>query len=134
MATRGNLSGINRAVALALAGAGPVDVADPFDNPGGGAPGDSTVILRRLIERGVTDVAAAPKWDPMAVRLCFMAGEGAKLPLRFGGEPARTSGQPVDVVVTVKKLVRDATQSQPSGPASIGDSAMVDLGGVEKWC
>ena len=116
---------------IALSGPGPVVVADPSDNPGGGAPGDSTVILRRLIERGVKGVALAPIWDPMAVRVCFLAGVGGKLQLRFGGKTAVTSGQPIDALVTVKKLVRDATQSQPSGPVLLGDSAMIDLDGIE---
>ncbi|WP_204306677.1 MlrC C-terminal domain-containing protein, partial [Klebsiella pneumoniae] len=34
-------------------GKGPVVIADAADNPGGGAPADSTYLLRRLIERGV---------------------------------------------------------------------------------
>ena len=44
---------------LALADHGPVVIADPSDNPGGGAPGDSTVILRRLTERGIKGAALA---------------------------------------------------------------------------
>ena len=72
------------------AATGTVVCADPSDNPGGGAPGASPWILRRLIERGVTGVALGPLWDPMAVRLCFMAGEGGRLRLRFGGKIAPT--------------------------------------------
>ena len=48
--------------------AGPVVIADGADNPGGGAPGDSTWILRRLVERGVRGAAVGPLWDPIAVR------------------------------------------------------------------
>jgi len=33
----------------------PVVIADGSDNPGGGAPGDSTFFLRRLLERGDSD-------------------------------------------------------------------------------
>ena len=71
---------------------GLVVVADVSDNPGGGAPGDSTFILSALIERDIDDVALAPLWDPMAVRLCFEAGEGARLPLRLGGKTSPMSG------------------------------------------
>ena len=115
---------------LALQETGPVVVADPSDNPGGGAPGDSTVILRRLIERGVQGAALAPMWDPMAVRLCFMAGVGGKLRLRFGGKTAPTSGQPVDARVTVIKLVRNATQSFVDAKVPLGDSASIELDGI----
>ena len=52
--------------------------------------------LRRLIERGIKGAALGPMWDPMAVRLCFMAGVGGQLRLRFGGKTAPTSGQPIE--------------------------------------
>ena len=115
---------------LALQETGPVVVADPSDNPGGGAPGDSTVILRRLIERGVQGAAVAPLWDPMAVRLCFMAGVGGKLRLRFGGKTAPTSGQPIDALVTVTALVHDASQAFADARIPLGDCAAIDLGGI----
>src|ERR1700722_13732309 len=73
--------GISRALAF---NGSPVVLADPADNAGGGAPSDNTTILRRMIERGVEDAAVGPIWDPIAVRLCFDAGEGAEFPLRFG--------------------------------------------------
>ena len=119
------------AIDKALQDPGPVVIADPSDNPGGGAPGDSTVILRRLIERKVQGAALGPMWDPMAVRLCFMAGEGSKLQLRFGGKTAVPSGQPIDALVTVKKLVRDATQTFVDATIALGDCATIDLGGIE---
>ncbi len=121
----------DEAIDIALQDAGPVVVADPSDNPGGGAPGDSTVILRRLIERAVPGAALAPIWDPMAVRLCFMAGVGGKLQLRFGGKTAPTSGQPIDASITVTKLVRDATQTFVDARVALGDCAAIDLGGIE---
>ena len=52
----------DEAIDIAEQTAGTVVIADPSDNPGGGAPGDSTVILRRLIERGVKGAALAPIW------------------------------------------------------------------------
>ena len=116
---------------IALKDKGPVVVADPSDNAGGGAPSDSTVILRRLMERAVRGAAVGPIWDPMAVRLCFMAGVGGKLNLRFGGKTAPTSGQPIDALVTVKKLVREATQTFVGASMPLGDSAAIDLGGIE---
>ena len=75
------------AIDAALAASGePVVLADPADNAGGGAPSDNTTILRRLIERGVGRAAVGPIWDPIAAKLCFDAGVGARLPLRFGGK------------------------------------------------
>lgn len=68
---------------------GPAVIADVWDNAGGGSAGDSTYILRRLIERNVKGAALAGIWDPIAVEFCHQAGAGTSLPLRFGG---KTSG------------------------------------------
>jgi microcystin degradation protein MlrC len=121
----------DEAIDLALKDKGPVVVADPSDNPGGGAPGDSTVILRRLIERDVLGAALAPIWDPMAVRMCFLAGTGGQLRLRFGGKTAPTSGQPIDALVTVTRLARNAEQTFVDAKVPLGDCAAIRLGGIE---
>ena len=85
-------------------------IADTTDNAGGGAPSDNTTFIHRLIARGVQGAAVAPIWDPIAVRLAFDAGEGAKLPFRFGGKTAKASGPPVDAEVEVIRCVRNAHQ------------------------
>ncbi len=118
------------AIDVALQEAGTVVVADPSDNPGGGAPGDSTMILRRMIARGVTNAALAPIWDPMAVRLCFMAGTGGRIQLRFGGKTAPTSGQPIDALVTVTQLTREAMQTFVGAKVPLGDCAAIDCDGI----
>lgn len=120
--------GITAAVA---ANAFPVVMADPADNAGGGAPTDNTTILRQLIERGVDGAALGPIWDPIAVRLCFDAGEGAKFPLRFGGKTGPASGPPVDAMVTVSKLARDCSQSFGPTQVPLGNCAAIRIGGVE---
>ena len=71
----------------------PVVIADPADNAGGGAPSDNTDILRHLIERKVENACLGPIWDPIAVRICFDAGLGARIGLRFGGKIAPSSGR-----------------------------------------
>jgi microcystin degradation protein MlrC len=120
--------GVAAAVASNVA---PVVLADPADNAGGGAPSDNTTILRHLIERNVEGAAVGPIWDPVAVRLCFDAGEGAVFPLRFGGKIGPTSGQPIDAAVTVAKLARDCWQSFGPTQVPLGDCAAIRVGGVE---
>ncbi|BBK30526.1 microcystin degradation protein MlrC [Stella humosa] len=109
---------------------GTVVVADGADNAGGGAGGDSTFILRRMMERGITEAALGPIWDPVAVRMCFNAGEGTSFQLRFGGKVAVTSGQPIDARVTVLKLVRGMTQTFAGELRSVGDAAAIDVDGI----
>ena len=69
---------LDRAVAD---GPTPAILADRADNPGSGAAGDSTFILRRILERKIADVAIGPIWDPVAVQIAFFAGSGARLVL-----------------------------------------------------
>ena len=119
-------------VAAAVASnAAPVVIAEPADNAGGGAPSDNTSIVRHLIERNVEGAVVGPIWDPIAVRLCFDAGEGAALPLRFGGKIGPASGVPVDAMVTVMRLAHDCWQSFGPTRVPLGDCAAVRVGGVE---
>lgn len=108
----------------------PVVIADVWDNPGGGVPGDSTIILKELLERNLTNTAVATIWDPIAVRMCFSAGPGATFKLRFGGKMSDGGGDPIDATVLVRKLVRDATQTFCGSIVPIGDSAWIDIAGV----
>ncbi|MEO1019802.1 MAG: M81 family metallopeptidase, partial [Pseudomonadota bacterium] len=59
----------------------PVVLVDTWGNPGGGVPGDNTVLLKAMLQAGVEDAAFATIWDPIAVRICHAAGEGATLQL-----------------------------------------------------
>lgn len=116
--------------ALAQSG-GPIVIADPTDNAGGGAPSDNTTFLSRLIARGVQDAAVAPIWDPIAVRLAFDAGEGARLPFRFGGKTALASGPPIDAEVEIIRCVPNAHQTFAGAIVPLGDVASIRMGGVE---
>lgn len=110
---------------------GPVVIADVWDNPGGGTAGDATVVLAELIRRGVTDVAVGTVWDPIAVQICMAAGEGAEIPLRFGAKSAPHTGQPIDKVVTVKRLVQNAEMRFGESFAPFGDAAWISFDGID---
>lgn len=117
--------------ALAFAD-GPVVLADGADNPGGGAAGDSTFILRRMLERGIGNAVIGPLWDPVAVRIAFDAGVGATLMMRIGGKISALSGDPVDAECTVKALIEDMTMSGLAGISSrMGGCALVETAGIE---
>ena len=109
---------VDAAIDRALsASSGPVILADMADNPGGGAPGDNTAILRRLVERGLGDAAVGYLWDPLAVEICRSAGIGARLELRIGGKAGRVSGDPIDLEITSR---RSSTISTRPGSAAAG--------------
>ncbi|QHE91187.1 microcystin LR degradation protein MlrC-like protein [Pandoraea fibrosis] len=112
-------------IALAV-GAGPVVVADVADNPGGGAPGDSTFILRRVVERGIPDVALGCFWDLGAIQICADAGVGATLDLRIGGKCGAASGDPIDLRVTVRAVHDTHSQSISGMSIPLGRSIWVE--------
>ncbi len=108
----------------------PVVVADVWDNPGGGVAGDGTLILRRIIERGIGSVAVATIWDPVAVAFCRAAGEGAEIVLRFGGKAGPDGGAPIDATVQVVRAVDQAWQSFGASRVPLGPAALVRLAGT----
>lgn len=111
---------------------GPIVLAEVADNAGGGAPSDSTFVLRRLVDRGIRDVAIGYFWDPIAVRFCAEAGKGAELELRVGGKCGAVSGDPVDLTVRVMRIVENHTQTGLSGGISaMGTTVWVEANGID---
>lgn len=114
---------------------GLIVVADQADNAGGGAPSDSTFVLRALLDRGVTDAGLAMMWDPIAVKTAMSAGEGATLTLRLGGKMGPMSGDPLDLTVTVTKIINDMKQYWPQTEGSLemdcGDSVALHCQGID---
>ena len=104
---------------------GPVVLADLGDNAGVGAPSDSTFILQRIVERDLENVLSGIYWDPVSVRFCMEAGEGAEFDLRIGGKVGVASGDPVDLRITVRKIMTDARQPFAGSFAPLGNAVWV---------
>ncbi len=112
-------------------GVWPAVLADSADNAGGGAASDSTFVLQHFLKHGVRDAVIGPVWDPVSVKLCLDAGEGAVLDLRVGGKVSPASGDPVDVRCKVLAVRRDAYMTGLSNtPSSLGDSVAIEVDGV----
>ena len=112
---------IDEAFDTALASeSGPIIMADHADNAGVGAPSDSTYILQAILDKNVENVASGFYWDPVAVRFCVEAGEGTEFTLRIGGKVGKGSGQPVDLPITVRKIVSNAEQSFGQAKQTMG--------------
>ncbi len=125
-------AGIDQALAAHAANtARPAVMADVWDNPGGGVPGDGTFVLRRLLERGIGKVGVATIWDPVAVTFCHAAGEGAVIDLRFGGKAGPQAGEPIDARVKVVKVVDEGWQSFGPSRVTLGPTALVRVEGTE---
>jgi microcystin degradation protein MlrC len=125
------LLSIESALDAALATPGqPIVIAEPADNAGGGAPSDSTYFLDAMLKRGLRRAAFAPVFDPIAVKQCLAAGEGASFDLRFGGKLGVTSGRPIDGRIKVLRTVRDASQTFGDTKFPIGDAAGIEIDGI----
>lgn len=110
----------------------PLLLADTSDQTGGGAPGDTTHMLKALIDAGVRPAVYGPLWDPLAVGICFDVGVGARLPLRIGGKYEPFSGPSMDVDAEVLHLKRDAYQDQLSNErVPMGDVAVIRVAGID---
>lgn len=105
----------------------PVVVADQSDNPGGGAPGDATFALRWLLNHDAREVALAILHDPEVVKTAKKAGKGATLSVRLGGKIGPSSGDPVDLEVTVSSVLDDYMHEFPQ---QSGEPAMYSIGDV----
>ena len=116
-------------------GDGPVVIADQSDNTGGGAPGDSTFVLRALLERGIENAGVAMIWDPVVVQVAMAAGKGATLDLRLGGKMGPTSGDPLDLTTTVTGIAENMSQDWPQQGKALnllcGDAVALHTNGVD---
>lgn len=82
----------------------PIILADQADNTGGGAPGDSTEILRLFVERRLRDAAVLYVVDPETATAAHRAGVGAKIDVHVGGKSHPLLGPPVSMHAEVMAL------------------------------
>jgi len=129
------LISIEDAVSTALSAAeGPVVLADVADNPGGGAPGDGTEILRELLKRGAKNVGLAIIKDPEAVQRAIDVGVKGTLSMEIGAKTDDYHGKPLMVSGTVRTVTdgRFIHKAMAVGvPADVGRTAVIDVDGVE---
>jgi microcystin degradation protein MlrC len=80
--------------------AGPLVLVDPADNVGGGSPGDSTHLLKALLEAGVRG-AVLVLWDPEEAEQAAKAGVGGRFAGLVGGKTDDWHGAPVAIEALV---------------------------------
>ena len=116
---------------------GPIIIADAADNPGGGGSGDSTFILRALLEAKATNVGIAIIPDRETVQQAIESGVGSEIKVELGGKlgPQKTSGGPITVQAKVKTITDGEFINK--GPMRkgilnrIGRTVVLDVDGIE---
>lgn len=101
-------------------GNGPLIIADYADNPGAGGYGDSTNLLRALLEADVSDACFGPMVDPETVQQLLTGNIGDQVAVMLGGKTnADFGGGPISL---------DAELIAISNGEYIGDGPM--MGGL----
>jgi len=102
---RQTLPGAEEAIAQALAATDlPVIVAEVSDNPGGGAPGSGTHLLRALLAANEPKTAFGFIWDPETAAQAHAAGAGLTIEVTLGGFTDDLHGAPIVTSAYVKSL------------------------------
>jgi microcystin degradation protein MlrC len=115
---------------------GPIVVADYADNPGGGAYGDATNLLRALLDAGVNNACFGALIDPQVVRALSQHAVGSMAAISLGGKiDPRVGGGPLEVTGLLKLLSNGRYTGD--GPMigglarSFGPTAVLEVGGID---
>ena len=115
----------------ASAEAGLIILSDTGDSVYGGAPGDSTCILRELLAQQVPCIALVPICDPAAVEAAMAAGIGAQITLDLGAKLDCVFNKPVRTTGRVMAFSRGVTATLPDrGECDLGRTALLEAGQV----
>lgn len=122
---------LDRVAPRAAKGEKEIKLLEWSDLVGCGFPTDGTELIGRMLDRGITNFAAAILWDPLAVSICKDAGEGSELMLRIGGKASTLSGAPLDLRVEVLRLYPSAKIDTWVGEMHLGDAVVIRSGDTE---
>ena len=113
----------------------PVCIADAADNPGGGGRGNTTDVLRALLDAGVRNTALAAFYDPALAARAHTLGIGAKFEATFNSDEAHPmSAQlraPVEVLALSDGRCVGRRGSAKDRQLTIGATARLRLHGLD---
>ena len=114
---------------------GPIVIADHADNPGSGAYGDSTYLLKSMLDAKLTNAAFGTLYDPIAAQTLAQAGVGAEVSLFIGGKTDPRFGPPIFVTGRVLEITDGRYQAL--GPyvkgswQNLGQSVVLHIAGID---
>jgi len=115
---------------------GLVVLAESSDSTGSGSPGDSTGVLKHLVQAPLNRPAAIFLVDPAAVARAVEAGPGATLKMKIGGAFDRKNSKPVKVTAHVRLISDGRWIARARGyntgiTTCMGTSAVLEVGQVQ---
>lgn len=120
--------------ALAVEGR-PVVINETADNPGGGAPGDATHLLRAMLDAGLAETCFGCMCDAETAAQAHEAGLGQTIDVQLGGKGGPLYGKTIEAKATVEALTDGkyiATSPMMTGvPWDLGPSARLKIDGID---
>lgn len=123
--------------ALSLVKDGYVVINEASDNPGGGAPGDGTHLLREMIKRNLSGTIMGPVADKEAVKYLFDNHKvGDKVSIAVGGKVDPVNGEPMklenaEIISFSNGKLISAAPINFGAPMDYGNTVRLRQGNVE---
>ena len=123
-------------MAEAFGGEGYILMNEPSDNPGGGAPGDGTFLLREMLRRDLPGSIFCHMHDREVAAQAIEAGVGAHISCLLGGKVDSVHGESIFIEDAEVLAVSDGAMISNSPmmlgvPRNVGPTARLRLGNVE---
>jgi len=125
---------VARAIRISASASRPVVLSDTQDNPGAGAPSNTTGLIAELLRQGAARTAAGIMHDPAAAAAAHRAGRGGTVEILGGGGTG--PGQvplpgPWLVAALSDGRFRGTSPMLRAAETSMGPTALLVQGGVE---
>jgi microcystin degradation protein MlrC len=95
---------VRQAIEMAVSASKPIVLADPQDNPGAGAIGDTTGLLKALVGEGAQKACLGMLWDPDSAAKAHETGTGGEFDASIGGRIPQPGCSAFEVRVRVEAL------------------------------
>jgi microcystin degradation protein MlrC len=123
------------AVRQAMAHQGLVVINETNDNPGAGAPGDGTHLLKALlaVDHGDAKVCFGCMFDPAVVKSAIKAGVGQRIVVDLGGKHDALHGAPIRIDAYVKAITDGVVVLRAMGQGltqKLGPMVRLDVQGI----
>ncbi len=110
---------------------GLIILSDTGDSVYGGAPGDSTCILKAMLEQNISSMALVPMIDPAALDSAIAAGVGAQITVDLGGKLDNVFSQPVRVTGKVAAVSSGfVVDLLDRGVCDLRQTALLEVGSI----
>jgi microcystin degradation protein MlrC len=126
---------VSRAIEVGSARGAPVVIGETSDNPGGGAPGDGTHLLRAILDAHPLAACYGYIYDPEVAAQAHQSGTGTTIDVLLGGKYGELQGGPLGLSAYVHTLTdglfKLVNPAQAGLTLDLGPMARLQVRGVD---